>query len=336
MNKAIEIMKCIGKILIKCIMFMLKLVYAAIESFILWVIEKYRNFQFNGIYIAFIIINFLVVFVSIKKDLIIFNIVKVILALIQIALILVILYKILSNKEKLKLELYLKYMADWSCAALYAIAFSSVFMMNIFYNVSKLLQYIFYVQLFLTMHYWYRRFINKYVKHWVMYTLYFLILPLISLFIWVLIGDTLSRICNMPILISDTVIGYMTIIFTVLIFNFEIYIAPKEIRSEVKVAVYLILALYSTISYCFFISDYLSEPIFNFLKPYSNEIANKGISLSKELIKGKVEWILKWFTLPYLIGAVFGCFTLELVDRNEKVKERKISENKNEDNQICG
>ncbi len=336
MDKAMEIMKYIGKILIKCIMFMLKLVYVAIESFILWVIEKYRNFQFDGIYIAFMIINFTVLFTSIKNNSTIFNPAKVIFTLIQTVLIILILYKIVSNKKKLKLELYLKYMAEWSCAALYAIVFNSTLVMNIFSNVSKVLQYILYVQLFLVMHYWYRRFINKYFKHWVMYSVYFLILPLISLFIWVLMGDTLSRICNMPILVSDTVIGYMTIAFTVLIFNFEIYIAPKEIRSEVKVAVYLILALYSTISYCFFISDYLSEPIFNLLKPYSNEIASEGIKLSKELIRGKVEWFLKWFTLPYLVGAVFGCFTLELVARNDEIKEKNATKISNEDKQICG
>ncbi|MHC1750582.1 MAG: hypothetical protein AB9856_20115 [Cellulosilyticaceae bacterium] len=301
-------------------MFILKYVYITTKRFILWVIDKYRNFEFNKIYALFMIISFMVLFIPIKNKSIIFNLAKVICAVIQGVIIILILYKIGSNKQNLKLELYLKYMAEWSCVTLYVIACNSMFMTNIFPNVSKVLQYILYVQLFLMMHYWYRRFINKYVKHWGMYSLYFLILPLISLFIWVLIGDTLSRICNMPILISDTVIGYMTIAFTVLIFNFEIYIAPKNIRSEVKVAVYLILALYSTISYCFFISDYLSQPIFNLLEHYNNEIAREGINLSKELVRGKVEWFLKWFTLPYLIGAVFGCFTLELVDRNEKVK----------------
>ena len=73
---------------------------------------------------------------------------------------------------------------------------------------------------------------------------------------------------------------------------------------------YLLLAFFSTISYCFFISDYLA-PIIN---PYIDILC--GESFTELEIKHKIENFITWATLPYLIGAVFGCFTIELVCRN--------------------
>lgn len=315
MEKVIAIMDYIGKILFRWTIFILKNIYDSMKDFIFWVMDKYRTFQFVSIYKAFLIINFILLFINLT----IFNTIIIINILIQLILIIFILYKLISNKKKISLELYLKHIKNWSFYALIVLLLSYGHILRIVPNVSKVFQYILYIQLFVVLHYWYRGIIYKYVKHWVMYSLYFLILPLISLFIWIAVGDTLSIIFEMPILVSDTVLGYMIIIFTIFIFNFEIYVAPKEIRSEVKLAVYLILAVYSTISYCFFLSDYLSESIFNLLNPYSNEFINEGINISQELIMDKVEWLLKWYTLPHLIAAVFGSFTLELVSRNDKI-----------------
>ena len=94
--------------------------------------------------------------------------------------------------------------------------------------------------------------------------------------------------------------------------NFLIYTTPIERLSEVKVAVYLLLAIFSSLSYCFFISNYLATLIFNI----------DGIKslVTYETIKSIIEDAIRWVTLPYLIGSVFGCFFVELVDRKKQVK----------------
>ena len=234
------------------------------------------------------------------------------------------------NKNQLRLGDYLKQMAMWSGASLYVTVFSAFFLQNIVSTINIWVQYLMYIQLFVVLYYWYRCFINRFIRHWISYSLYFFILPAISFLVWVLIGDSASIIFGMPTLTSDRIMGYMTIILTIIIFNLEIYWAPKEVRNEVKVAVYLILATYSTVSYCFFISDYLSEPIYNFFQPYSKEIIKETGEFSKEMIKNGIEEIIRWTTIPYLVGAVFGCFSLELIDRNENAKFQKENTDKEE------
>lgn len=311
MDKLIKIMKYIGKHLFIGTIFILRYMYNVVKKFMLWSVDKYEKFEFMKIYKVFLIINFILLFVNSN----ILNIVKIIIILIQFLLMIFVLYKMIVNKKKLELGIYLRHMEVWSCYLLFVILINYKYIGSISYNLSKVFQYMCYISLFLTMHYSYRIMIYKYIKHWIMYTAYFLILPLISIFIWILVGGVLSQIFEMPILMSDRVLGYMMIIFTICILNFEIYFVHKEIRDEVKLALYLTIAIFSTLSYCFFLSDYLSEIIFNLLTSYSNE----GIDISKKIIKYKIEWLLKWYTLPYLIGTVFGNFTLELSSRNDEI-----------------
>jgi len=324
MDKALETMKYIGKLLIRCVIFILGFSYDILVKFILWNREKYKNFEFNEFYELFFKINIISIFVSFFTTTSSrVNYLFVFLAVLQAILYITLLHKIIMNKKKFTLELYFEYMVKWSKALFFALFFNSVYIISVFPMIGDKFVYIMFISIFLIIHYYCRKIINKFIINWKRYSAYFLLLPLYSFLLWLIGGNILSLLLNMPVLASTKGLGYMTIILTVLIFNFDIYIAPKEIRSEVKVAVYLILALYSTISYCFFISDYLSEPVYNWFKAF--EIGGTGFS--KELVKSKVEWLTKWLTLPYLVGAVFGCFTLELVDRNDKVKQKDVLDN---------
>ncbi|SHK32748.1 hypothetical protein SAMN02744037_02128 [Tepidibacter formicigenes DSM 15518] len=311
-------------------LFVLRYVCTLIEKFVVWIYNNYIQFEFDKIYGAFFVINYMILFLFINSNSIVSRTIKGSLCVIQASLLILILYKILVNKNEFKLRKYLKHMAIWSGAALFVTVFSIIFLIDIVPTINIWLQYLMYIQVFVVLYYCYRCIINRFIRHWISYSIYFFILPVISLFVWVLIGDSASRIFGMPILTSSIIMGYMTIILTILIFNLEIYWAPKEVRNEVKVAVYLILAVYSTVSYCFFISDYLSEPIYNFLQPYSKEIIKEVGKFSKEMIRNGIEEIIKWTTIPYLVGAVFGCFSLELIDRNENVKSQKEKINNEE------
>lgn len=300
----------------------LKGIYFLIVKFYNWIIVKYNKVEFESIYISFLFINLFIYYLSINNNYFILVGFKLILVGIQTTLLFLILFWIINSRKQLILTKYIETMFQWSCAAYFGLFFNSVFIMNIYQPAHLVFKYLAYIAMFLMLHYGYRRVITRFVNHWIKYSIYFIILPLVSLFLWSILGDTLSRAYHIPSLVSDRAMGYMTILFTVLLLNYEIYVAPIKIRKEVKVAVYLVLAVYSTISYCFFITDNLSELIFNMLKPYREEIIQYYGVFSRNMIRDKVELVLKWVTLPYLIGTVFGCFTLELVDRNDYVKNK--------------
>ncbi|TQR26826.1 hypothetical protein C7Y47_24125 [Lysinibacillus sphaericus] len=152
--------------------------------------------------------------------------------------------------------------------------------------------------------------ISKWINKWYKYSLLFLFSPIIAFFSWVFLGGLLSLVTDNNYFVSDELLIPITLVFSIIIMNFVIYVSPYNKIDELKVAIYFLLAIFSTISYCFFLSDISTNLIFG----YWNDDAEK------EIIKQLTDLILKWFTLPYLIGMVCGCFTIELKQRNYKMK----------------
>ena len=308
--------------IVKIISHIFKTIYRYIRAFTYFIIEKYKQNDFRSIYGIFVVINIIIFLVFSFDNSFLSNAVKIIHIIIQTPILLLILKKILTRKEKFTIEKYLVNMRDWSCAAVIVFFLDSIFLMEIYSVLCIILKYIGYVMTFLALYFQYRIIICKKVKSWKKYTAYFFALPFISLLTWNLLGVELSIKLNSHIFVSNNLMKYMTIIITVLIFNLEIYFTPKEKIDEVRVAVYLILAIFSTVSYCFFISDYIAHFVYIKLIPYKMEIINEGFNFSEEGIKSGVDNAIRWFGLPYLIGSVWGCFTLELVNRNINLKAK--------------
>jgi len=310
------------KMILKGMLIFFRGFFFLLYDLIIWGIKKYKNFEFRKVVIPAVIINLIILIAILNKNSSLINGIKLFATAILLFLSFAAIYRIQSKKKTLNREQYINYMLEWSILWI-CISFETfLYMITVSKYFAIFIQYLSYVGIFLVMHYWLRRFVYRRIKHWISYSIYFFLLPFVTGFIWMLFGDTLSRSLNMPVFVSDNVIGYMTIVLTVVLLNFEIYITPKDIKREVRVAVYLILALYSTISYCFFISDYLSGPIYNVLEPLKSEFIEYYGEFSKQQVKSGVESIMKWITLPYLVGTVIGCFTLELVDRNDELKDK--------------
>ncbi|NRF93430.1 hypothetical protein HQN89_21005 [Paenibacillus frigoriresistens] len=113
-----------------------------------------------------------------------------------------------------------------------------------------------------------------------------------------------------PVFISNSMLWWMVLVISILLTNFSVKWTTFQRIDEVRVAMYFLLAVFSTISYSFFISDYLAVMI----GPYLEKIPE--LSFTAEEIKEGIKSIITWGSLPYLIGSVFGCFTIELVSRN--------------------
>jgi len=159
----------------------------------------------------------------------------------------------------------------------------------------------FFVFIYIMMTYFAIRYcLLKYLINFWMYFAVFLVLPIISSFLCLAIFPG-------SVNFSDTFLGWMIIVLTIVLMNLFVYWTPEDRIREARVAVYLILAFWSTVSYVsFLLVDYIEE-------------LSLG-SLSWEL-QPLVEAAVRWVTLPYLIGSVFGCFTLELAERNRLRKE---------------
>ncbi len=306
----------------KCTLCLLKWISNFIRNFILSVIEKYNKKDFGSIYVIYIIINIIIFLTFANSDSDISNIVKIVHIGFQTMLLLLILLSIVSNRQESDIVNYLKHMEAWSCAAFIASISNSIFLMNISDVLRIIFIYIGNIMVFLMFYYGYRIFVYKKVNSWVKYTIYFFLLPFISVLIWTMVGLEISDILKSYVFASNNLMKYMIIVITVLIFNLEIYFTPKEKIDEVRVAVYLILAIFSTISYCFFISDYIAQFTYNKFLPFKTEIIDEGFNFSKEGIKSGIDNIIKWVCLPYLIGSVWGCFTLELVNKNINLKAK--------------
>jgi len=127
----------------------------------------------------------------------------------------------------------------------------------------------------------------------------------------------LFEVTGERIFISNSVSKWMIILFCIILINIFVYWTPRNRFDEIRVAVYLLLAVFSTISYCFFISDYLAAIITTKLHQ-----VDEFKSITSDEIKEFIDITVKWFSLPYLIGSVFACFTIELISRNRNLRER--------------
>lgn len=288
---------------------LIKKIYIFIRNFMYKVVMEYKQNNYMNICRFYLILN-MIIFVTLRYDKSsILNIVRVVHSVIQTMLVILILFKLIPNKKKSYIE-YLKSMENWDTAAMVVSLLDSIYFRQVSATLSIIFIYIGNLMFFTMIYHKYRIVVYEKVVNWWEYTIYFLSLPILALLSWFLIGLLMSDIFKSYIFISSNFVKFMTIIITILIFNIEIYFTPKEKIDEVRVAVYLVLAIFSTISYCFFISDYLSQVI------------SESFNFTKESISNAIDIAIKWVSLPYLIGSVFGCFVLELVNRNINIGKR--------------
>ncbi|MET3549391.1 hypothetical protein ABID47_006028 [Paenibacillus favisporus] len=280
-----------------------------IPSIITWSQRKLSMGRFQDIYVIYGIVISILSFLIFKYN----NILSKSLNFGIIIFIVIVLGSV--YREILKLERgsedYFSRMLGWWFATSYFSVIISINLIHIIPYIINLFVFPFYCALYYGIRYLFLR----WIRHWTMYFLLFFLMPLISLIIYSFIGMLLFELTNKKIFISDSASKWMVILFCILLINIFVYWTPANRFDEVKVAVYLLLAVFSTISYCFFISDYLAEII----TPKLNQISElESITISE--VKEFIDVIVKWFSLPYLVGSVFACFTVELVTRNRNAR----------------
>lgn len=282
-----------------------------------WGRKEYKKGNYSNIYFVVGMVVTIITLLIYKYTSFIFLIIKAIISLSLVWIVIYSMVKIVKSKLSNK-EIYYKNMRDWY----FAIAFySGIWMLNLQYlgGYSILISNIVLgISFCFMLCYECAYFLLKYIRNWVWYSLIFIAMPIVSTILWSFLGLLIADIFKMPVIASDNVFGWMVLILTVILLNLSINITPDERFREVKVATYFVLAIFSTLSYCFFISDYLTNVILS--------ISNR---FSKEEIKTAIEYCIKWGCLPYLIGTVFGCFSLELTERN---RVKKTGQNKKEIN----
>lgn len=293
----------------KYVLQLIKILYIFIKYFIKKIIVEYKQNKYINICRLYLILN-VIIFITLKYEKSsILSIVRIVHSVIQSMLVILILFKLISNKKKNYIE-YLKSMENWDAAAMVVSFLDSIYFRQASATLSIIFIYIGNLIFFMMIYHKYRLVVHEKVINWWKYTVYFLSLPILAMLSWLLIGLFISEVFTSYMFISSNFVKFMTIIITILIFNVEIYFTPKERIDEVRVAVYLVLAIFSTISYCFFISDYLAQ------------VVSESSNFTKESIRNLIDIAIKWVSLPYLIGSVFGCFVLELVNRNINIGKR--------------
>lgn len=276
-----------------------------ISSLILWIpngtINKIKNNGMHELYIIYgLCLLFLTGFLAFSERLLF---VRILIATIYI-IFMGYVYIYIAKKSNFELDEKYKQLMKWSFALFYYLLFISILLIEF----SKVISWLNLIVFFISFYYLLQYIIYKWINHWFKYSMFFLISPLIVVIFWSFVGMLLMERTNNAFFISNELLVWVTLILSIIVMNLIIIFSPYERIHELKVAVYFSLAVISTISYSFFLSD------------ISTNLVLKYSSLDKKIIKEIIETLIKWSSLPYLIGLVFGCFTLELKQRNYQLK----------------
>ena len=218
-----------------------------------------------------------------------------------------------SSKDKSK---YFKNLRNWSVATLYFTIFGSIFFIKDCPDyVVLIVRTLAVIELLLSLYFYIRFFYLKYITTYMRFFTIFLLAPIITYLFWEFVISLFSDLFNINLFTKNDLATWAVLVLTILLINISVRFAPYDKIIEVKVAIYLILALSSAVSYCFFISDYITTALMKI-----NEISNLT---TYDQLKEEIDYLIRWGCLPYLIGSVFGCFSIELADRNYKLKEQK-------------
>lgn len=164
----------------------------------------------------------------------------------------------------------------------------------------------------LTLYFFIRFLLCKLVIHWFFYVLIFLFTPFLTAFAWISVGV----IFMYPFFNYNMVLIGATIILSILFMNLIVFWIPFSQLDEVRVATYFLLGMFSTFSYLFFMADIATYFLRDFLIDFNQT------SIPTETMRNDIDILIKWVTLPYLIGAVLCCFSIELVIRNYNKKNK--------------
>jgi hypothetical protein len=151
------------------------------------------------------------------------------------------------------------------------------------------------------------------VRTWKMYIVFLLITPILSMLIIAILQQYIidNSISN---LLFVNFFKYGTVFLTVAIFNITAWFTSSDKLEELRLGLNGVLVIVSTFSYSFFISDILSELIYN---TFQHEMI-----ISIEAIKVYLENIIRWSLLPYLLGSIQAIFIIELKKHNRKVESK--------------
>ncbi|MDY8094479.1 hypothetical protein UY456_15885 [Paenibacillus polymyxa] len=287
--------------------FVLKVFKNIFIKFYLWTRDKIRNKNYETIYASYGIT--LVIFTinvymhpnKVSYFLLWFFII------VTLTINIIVLCKIRKSERGSKE--YFNEISNWSFSMTYVSLFILMGVVRIIHT-SPLVTNLFVVFFFIFIYFKARFLFLDKVTNWFRLVLLLLFSPVISVVIYSFIGMLLFEVFEEKLFIANGTLGGMVIILSIVLINLVVFWTPEERFNEVKVAIYFILALFSTISYCFFISDFLST----LLTPWLNSIS--ATKVTSEGVRQLIENAVRWFTLPYLIGSVFSCFSLELVSRN--------------------
>lgn len=163
--------------------------------------------------------------------------------------------------------------------------------------------------IYFSIRYFYLRHITTYGR----FSILFIFAPLITYIFWGFFTELFYETLHITLFGIDGLTAKAVLILTILLINLSVKFTPYERITEVKVAIYLILALSSAVSYCFFLSDYITGALM--------QLKLVSVSFTYDQVKNWIDDVIRWGCLPYLIGSVLGCFSIELADRNHKLRE---------------
>ncbi|SEL10198.1 hypothetical protein SAMN05518856_107317 [Paenibacillus sp. OK003] len=289
------------------LLFLFSLLKSFVVTIYLWTKGKILNKNYESVYASYGIVLSILTITAFRytNELVNFFLWAFIVVVLTINIIVLFEIRKLDRGSKE----YFKQISDWS----FSMTFISLFIsMGLIHTVPFLLN-IFIVFFFVFIYFSARYLYLDKVTNWFYLMLLMLFTPIISAVLYSFIGMMLFEIFDEKLFIANGTLGWMVIILSIVLINLVVFWTPEERFNEAKVAIYFLLALFSTISYCFFVSDFLSDLI----TPKLNSMSNTRITA--EEVREFIENAVRWFTLPYLIGSVSSCFSLELVSRNREI-----------------
>ncbi len=282
-----------------------------VKSAFNWININWKQDKYLRVNIAFTLILMLIaVFLNVNNE-IYWLILKLLFCATNIIVSILCFLSLVKLKSKLSTEHHYYNMYEWYSLQILSMSAYIIILNSIYPNSVDFFGLLIGIFFYLTFYSYGRYFVAKWIKKWWTFALLFFAMPLIALLIGTIGSGIFASLFNIDLIQFDPFLGFIVIVTTILLINYIIASTPESLVGEVKVAIYLILAISSAISYCFFAPEYLTNFLVENIKLL--EYTNKN-----EIIE-VIDSILKWVTLPYSIGSVFGCFTIELVERNNRI-----------------
>lgn len=239
------------------------------------------------------------------------NVLSIMFHIINLIVISVSVFNIIRFRRFRDTEENMRLYKNASIAIMYFFIMNTLFIKSFVVNTLKIDTYIFFaISLFAVIFLGYCYFILKYCNNWFKLALNAFATPLLAYILYgvsqLIIRDITGKVF---VIQNKTVLVLLIVLLSVGLMNFSVFIVPSSRLNDLKVAFYLLVAIFSVISFSSILSYDISIYIVNnFQVP---------IGLTTDMIDKFIQSSTKAFTLPYLVGTVVGWFFISLRELKE-------------------